>query len=313
MNLSLFCACHITNISDLNYVKEMIQSVKNQKLSTKLWLSVSHEQSQAIKYEEIQNWFKIHLPGGNHLIMAKSPKSQFEHYQLLLTAYMREHAGEDETKHWISSIEDTDTIGEGRMMAIKNLIDQIPPANNFDKFYLSDCVYIWRSSPFGPACPKQFDFTVNVRLFYWFMSRAGPHVRRTKVTSKFFRNFLLNIQDQEIFPSIQPTSMKDICAQYLSDNCQYNHRQYRSNQQLISGTVEQMAWDGLIECLVRTRSKFNDKFFDQFLRKYCPEVLQHVTASQITERFRHERAQEFEAIKNCPYIEEYFQFIQNGK
>lgn len=300
MILSIFCASHITSEMDFQHVIRMFESIRNQTYRTKLWISVSHAPNQ--DYNVTGNWLQEHVPAGTHLIRAKSKKSQFEHFNLLMSAYIAKHdvtgSGGDMSNQWISFIDDDDTIGMGRMQQFSHLIRTSTIL--FDSMFLREAVEIQRPDSDDPevaATPEYWDFCVTARLLRWWLHRAGPLVRQSQFADMFFNFFLVPREGKLV-----KLNYKDSQPPY-----HYQHTQNRSDDLLKTDTNDERVWKAMVIDMYTSPSKFTDQACaEQILQDCSHETL--FTEQYVYEtiaRLRHERSAELDAMRNAPHLSEY--------
>jgi hypothetical protein len=303
MILSIFCASHITSSSDFRHLKAAIDSVTQQTRPTKLWLSISH--SPNVDHDSVGDWLLQHLPNSSRCIRAKSQKQQFEHYNLLLTAYLKQHpsatSSDEAFHHWISFIDDDDTIGKRRMHAIVSLVryrEREDVRNINGGVPLREAVQVVQDDGSESVDNEYWQFTVTARLFYWFLERAGPLVRQSRYADMFLRYFLLNHKEDGV-----------ITNTLFADGSQHPDIVYKySPRPGTEGTMEEEAWKGMTNHLYKKRSEFTDDSYVEYMMNEVHMDVLGLNKQQVREfaqKFRREKAEQVEAMKNAPYLDEY--------
>ena len=233
VTLSIFCASHISTDDNFRHVQAMIASVQAQAVRTKLWISVSH--SDDLNHNETQQWLIKQLPGGSHCVVANSRKSQFEHFQLLVNAYIKHHPSATTTTsafdHWISFIDDDDTIGPQRIAAFLQLIPRsirrrlkLPPFNDVPGTVPAHEQVIIVDSR-EPDQTEYWQFAVTARLLSWWFDHTGPLLWRNMHADIFLSNFLRSFS-----PTVDSTQLHDDAARNSGIGYNHTERQNRAGK-----------------------------------------------------------------------------------
>jgi hypothetical protein len=163
----------------------MRESVSHQIRRTRLWLSFSQTAVPTLVVEQ---------DAITDIYQQPERQSQFQHFHHLLRHYVDAHRTSlpvDASSHWLSFIDDDDTIAAGRMKTFERLIVEARSVGQFAKqsesghLFIREVVAILEDGE-----PREFvHYAVTVRLFHYFLEHCRPlHYHR--LTDQLFFGFL---------------------------------------------------------------------------------------------------------------------------